>query len=305
MPYPDLNFGIVYPNYDRTLQITIMNGGESANLDISNFSATSGDTANFSPTSIPNFTVAPQTSTNLTFTYTPGSGAGASHSAIYEFQSNDVSNQNNSFSIIGASSATPPPNPAVWINEVGVNDPGVDVEEFIELCGVAGTDISGWKLVLYNGYDGSNYAEHVIGSTLGGSFVFADEQDGFGFYVLQSNNSSVPNADETAIFDSIQHSTDDAVRLSAGSTQVHFFAYECQTARTYEALGLPNDLTPLADSSADATSISLVGAGTDQPEFTWEVVTHTAGELNTDQSLPEPGLIVAGIALALLSFRRK
>ncbi len=307
-PYPDLNFGIVYPNYDRTLQITIKNGGETANLDISAFSATSGDTANFSPSSIPNFTLPPSGKTNLNFVYTPGSSASASHTAIYEFQSNDVSNQNNSFSIIGASSATPPPTPAVWINEVAVNDPGTDAEEFIELCGVAGTDISGWKLVLYNGYDGSNYAEHVIGSTLPGSsftFVLPDDQDGFGFYVLQPSDSSVPNADETAIFDSIQHSTDDAIRLSAGSTQIHFFAYESQTARTYEDLGLPNDLTPLADSSADATSLSLVGVGTDQPEFIWNVVTHTSGALNTDQVLPEPGLLIAGIALILLSFRRK
>ena len=303
-PYPDLNFGVVYPDYDRVLQITIKNGGESVPLNISAFSATSGDTANFSPTSIPDFTLPPESSTNINFVYTPGSGAGASHSTIYEFQSNDVSNQNNSFSIIGASSATPPPTPAVWINEVAVNDPGEDDEEFIELCGVAGTEITGWKVQLVNGYDGSNYAEWVVGDEIG-SFTFADEQDGFGFYILAGSSSlAVPNTDET-INSTIQNGSDDAVRLTkADDTEIHFSAYDSKSAMTY-AYGLPNDLTPLADSSADAMSLSLIGAGLEQPDFTWNVITHTPGVLNTDQSLPEPGLVIAGIALAFLSFRRK
>ena len=309
-PYQELNFGVVYPDYDRTLQLTIKNGGESTLLNISSFSATSGDTANFSPASIPDFSIPPQTSTNINFVYTPGSGAGASHSAIYEFQSNDVSNQNNTLTLLGASSATPPPTPAVWINEIAYDDVDYpETEEFIELCGIAGTTISNWTITLYNGFNGSNYAEHVIASTLPGSdftFTFPDDQDGFGFYVLESGNSSVPNADETAVFDSIQNGTDDAVRLTddAGN-QIHFFAYECQTARSYEALGFPNDLTPLADLSSDTISLSLIGAGLEQPEFTWDVITYTPGELNIDQSLPEPGLLIAGIALALLSFRRK
>ena len=284
-PYLYFNFGEVYTNYDRTMQISVRNGGEFSNLNVSAFSAVSGDTTKFSPTSIPDFSLPPQTTTNLFFTYSPGNIPGTSHSAVYQFQTDDISNQNNSVTFIGNASATPLPSPAVWINEVAANDPSFDDQEFIEICGVAGTDISGWKIQLYNGYDGINYAEHVIGSTIGDSFVFADEQDGFGFYVLQSNNSSVSNADETANFDYIQHSINDAVRLTKGDgTEIHFFAYQCNSARTYTP-GLPNDLTILYDTPAQNNSLSKVGNGIDQPDFLWDVVTHTPGGLNSNQFL--------------------
>ena len=85
---------------------------------------------------------------------------------------------------------------------------------------------------------------------------------------------------------------------------MHFFAFDSKSAVTYIP-GLPNDLTPLDDNAGPSNSLSLVGAGLEQPDFIWYVITHTPGELNIDQSLPEPGLIIAGIALALLSFRRK
>ena len=310
-PYPDLNFGVVYPNFDRTLQITIKNGGESVPLNISSFSATSGDTANFSPTSIPDFSIPPQSSTNIYFVYTPGSSVGVSNGVLYEFQSNDISNNNNKIEMVGFSSATPLPTPAVWINEVGVNDPGNDDEEFIELCGIAGTDITGWKIILYNGYGNhTNYDEHIIGSTLPGSsftFVLPDDQDGFGFYVLETADSSVPNSDEIAGFDDIQNSENAAVRLSTSGnvSQVHLFAYDCQSAKTYFPDLIPNDLTPLADNAGQSNSLSYVGTGLEQPDFIWDVITHTPGELNGNQVLPEPGLLIAGIAFILLSFRRK
>jgi len=304
-PFPDLNFGIVYPNYDRTLQITIKNGGEASNLNISAFSSVGGNTDKFAPASIPDFVLPPGGETNFNFTYTPGSGLGASHTANYQFNSNDASNQLVQLDLIGATSATLPPTPAVWINEVAANDPSTDDEEFIELCGIAGTDITGWKIQLYNGADGSNYYEWTIGDEIS-SFTLPNDQDGFGFYVAAGSSSlDVPNKDET-MMSTIQHGEDDAVRLTKGDgSQMHFFAYESKSAMTYPP-GLPNDLTPLYDTPAESNSLSLVGTGIEQPDFEWDVIEHTPGELNGDQVVPEPFSILLGFtALVCLFFSRK
>ncbi|MCK5851853.1 hypothetical protein KAH27_02380 [bacterium] len=305
-PYPELNFGIVYPDYTRTMQMNIRNGGESNDLNITGFSAISGDTAKFSPASIADFTLAPQEQTNFSFIYTPGSMAGISNSVMYQFNTSDPSNAVVNFPMFGESSATPPPVPAVWINEVAANDPGEDDEEFIELCGVAGTDITGWKVQLLAGYTGSNYYEFVVGSEIG-SFTFADEQNGYGFYVLAGSSSSdVPNTDET-MASTIRHSGENyAVRITkADTTQIHFLAYNSKSAINYE-YGLPNDLTFLDDAYTLSNTLSKVGVGVDEPDFDWDNVLQTPGIMNTDQVLPEPigiGLIFFGLA-ALLKIRR-
>jgi len=304
-PYPELNFGVVYPNYTRTLQINIRNGGESNNLDVSGFSSISGDTAKFSPSSIADFTLTPKQETNFSFTYTPGSIADITNSVMYQFNTTDPSNAVINFPMYGKSSATPPPTPAVWINEVAYNDPGVDDEEFIELCGVAGTVITGWKVQLVNGFDGSNYSEWVIGSEIG-SFTFADEQDGYGFYVLAGSSSiDIPNTDET-MMTTIENGDDDAIRITkADGTEIHFFAYNSKSAIDYE-YGLPNDLTPIEDSTLASNSLCKIGTGTEEPDFEWKVETQTPGTLNDEQVLPEPiglGILLLGLA-ALLKIRK-
>ena len=306
VPYPELNFGIVYPDYTRTMQMNFRNGGEVSNLTVTGFSAISGDTDKFSPTSIADFTLAPKQETNFSFIYTPGSAAGISNSVLYQFNTSDPSNAVVDFPMLGESSVTPPPVPAVWINEVAANDPGDDDEEFIELCGIAGTDITGWKVQLLAGYNGSNYYEWTVGMEIG-SFVFTNEIDGFGFYVLAGSSSpDVPNTDET-MASTIRHTGENyAVRITkADGTQIHFLAYNSKSAIDYE-YGLPNDLTPLDDEATLSNALSKVGVGYDEPDFGWDNVLHTPGEINTDQVLPEPigiGILFFGLA-ALLKIRK-
>ncbi len=40
---------------------------------------------------------------------------------------------------------------AVFINEFHYDNAGTDSGEFVEIAGAAGTDLTGWKVVLYNG----------------------------------------------------------------------------------------------------------------------------------------------------------
>ena len=39
----------------------------------------------------------------------------------------------------------------VFINEIHYDNAGTDSGEFVEIAGLAGTDVTGWSIVLYNG----------------------------------------------------------------------------------------------------------------------------------------------------------
>ena len=48
------------------------------------------------------------------------------------------------------------PAPA-FINEIHYDNAGGDTGEFVEIAGAAGTDLTGWKIVLYNGANGATF----------------------------------------------------------------------------------------------------------------------------------------------------
>ena len=68
-----------------------------------------------------------------------------------------------------------PPQANVFINEINYDPDGNDTGEFIEIAGLAGTDLSGWSIVLYNGNGGASYNTQVLSGVLG------DGANGFGF----------------------------------------------------------------------------------------------------------------------------
>ncbi|MCY7399309.1 MAG: hypothetical protein LH466_10805, partial [Sphingomonas bacterium] len=68
-----------------------------------------------------------------------------------------------------------PPAANVFVNEFHYDPAGTDAGEFIELAGLAGTDLKGWTLALYNGNGGGVYA------TLPLSGVLGNQANGFGF----------------------------------------------------------------------------------------------------------------------------
>lgn len=54
------------------------------------------------------------------------------------------------------------PQPAVRISEIHYDNFGTDVNEAVEIEGPAGTDVTGWKIVLYNGNGGVVYGEERV-----------------------------------------------------------------------------------------------------------------------------------------------
>ena len=57
----------------------------------------------------------------------------------------------------GAASAFTRDPATVFVNELHYDNRGVDLNEAVEIAGPAQTDLTGWRLVLYNGSDGRDY----------------------------------------------------------------------------------------------------------------------------------------------------
>src|SRR5512145_530282 len=51
---------------------------------------------------------------------------------------------------------------SVFINEIHYDNTGTDAGEAIEIAGPAGTDLTGWSIILYNGSDRSAYSTTTL-----------------------------------------------------------------------------------------------------------------------------------------------
>jgi predicted extracellular nuclease len=162
---------------------------------------------------------------------------------------------------------------SVWINEIHYDNDGTDVGEAIEVAGTAGTDLSGWSLVLYNGSNGSAYDTKAL------SGMIPDQQNGFGTIAF-----SYPS-------NGIQNGSPDGIALMNGTGVVQFLSYE----GTLTAVGGPADGMASADigvteagNSAIGDSLQLTGSGTGHDDFSWsESAPNTFGALNTGQAFGE------------------
>ncbi len=85
--------------------------------------------------------------------------------------------------------AVPPPTgpPVAHFSEIHYDNFGGDINEAIEIEGVAGTDITGWSVVLYNGNGGRAYGTRALSGTIPASC------DGRGVVVLHYPADGIQN----------------------------------------------------------------------------------------------------------------
>ena len=162
----------------------------------------------------------------------------------------------------------PPQGPAeVFINEIHYDTAGTDVGEFIEVAGPAGTNLSGWTLVLYNGNGGVVYGTVVLGGTI------PDQDDGFGTLAFL-----VPG---------IQNGSPDGVALvRPDGTVVQFLSYEGEmTATNGPAAGMTSTDIGVAEISAPlGTSLQAGGTGFTANDFVFQPSQNaTFGQINAGQ----------------------
>ncbi|MCC6458346.1 MAG: ExeM/NucH family extracellular endonuclease [Caldilineaceae bacterium] len=166
---------------------------------------------------------------------------------------------------------------AVFINEIHYDNAITDVGEFVEVAGPAGTDLSGWKLLLYNGSNGSVYDSDPLPSPI------PDLGDGSGVVVVNYTGT-------------FQNGAPDAIALvdSSGSV-VQFLSYE----GTFTAVGGAADGLTSTDigvsedgSQPVGQSLQLSGTGSVYADFAWNnPAAATPGAFNNEQtfvSTPTP-----------------
>lgn len=111
----------------------------------------------------------------------------------------------------------------VYINEVDYDQPGTDENEFVELVGPDGTDLTGYTLELVNGNNGSVY--NTVDLT--GQTIPNDNENGFGFLVIGS--TTVANVDFVPsgwTSNAVQNGAPDGILLKLNGTVVDGISYE-------------------------------------------------------------------------------
>jgi hypothetical protein len=168
----------------------------------------------------------------------------------------------------------PPPIPAfastsIFINEIHYDNSGADSGEAIEIAGLAGFDLTGYRLMLYNGNTGILYNTTIL------SGVIPDQQNGFG--TISSFIAGILNTGPAGI-----------ALVDPTNTLIQFLSYE----GTFTGSGGPVDGIVSTDIgvSEDGTgevgmSLQLTGTGTIYDDFIWAAdAPNTFGAINTDQA---------------------
>ncbi len=188
----------------------------------------------------------------------------------------------------------------VWINEVNylnALDFFDDTNEFVELCGPAGVDISGWRVELYVSVATNQfyyYGTYVIPD----GAVMSNEINGYGFYVLGDPELSAK--DQTLTYtneiDYTQISDGDypsGVRLyNEGGGIEQSVSYRGPIAG-FTTLYAEEDYS----SNPDPYSLQLAGIGTNYADFGWRTNSMTPGAANVAQQFGTNATDVVTIAI--------
>ena len=172
---------------------------------------------------------------------------------------------------------------SLFVNEIHYDNTIVDTGEAIEIAGPAGTNLSGYNLLLYNGSDGAVYATITL------SGVIPDQQNGFGTLSFSQVG--------------IQNGPDGLALVNPANTVIQFLSYEGTfTATAGAASGMiSTDIGVFEDGTTlEGYSLQLVGVGTSYADFSWSSPnTNSFGAINTGQTfVPLPGsLLLLGSGL--------
>lgn len=180
------------------------------------------------------------------------------------------------FAIVSAFVCAPLNAATIFINEIHYDNAGTDLNEAIEIAGPAGSDLTGWSLLLYNGANGSVYDTRLL------SGVIPDLADGYGVVV------------ENYPVNGIQNGSPDAIALvDASGSVIQFLSYEgVFVANGGAANGLSSVDIGTSETSTTPSdfSLQLSGNGTQSQDFTWSVAAAaTFGAFNTGQTFGGSG----------------
>jgi predicted extracellular nuclease len=159
----------------------------------------------------------------------------------------------------------------VFINEIHYDNAGTDAGEAIEIAGPAGTDLTGWSIVLYNGNGGAVYDTKALSGTI------PDLCSGFGVIVQNYPANGIQNG-----------APDGIALVNSSNAVIQFLSYEgAFTATGGPANGMMSTDIGVAEAGTESVGQSLQLSGTGQfyEDFAWNAPTaSTFGACNTGQN---------------------
>jgi hypothetical protein len=194
---------------------------------------------------------------------------------------------------------------AVWINEIFYASYDQEFleqdNEFIELCGLAGTDIGNWKVQLAFGSDtdiAKNNGQPVYATyTIPANTVFTNQTNGFSFYVIgdqELKNSGEPVNQVLNVFvptnvapwaDEDRNHVHDNVGVIRLLNQFGHVVYSL----SYDGFATGSERIPQSQLPFNETnSIGLTGTNYSYAGFTWDMGERTIGQPNGGQELTSP-----------------
>ena len=165
---------------------------------------------------------------------------------------------------------------SVFINEIHYDNDGTDTGEAIEIAAPAGTDLTGYSIVLYNGNGGSVYRTTEL------SGIISDENSGYGFSLVNYPSNGIQNGGSDP---------DGIALVDNNGTVLQFLSYEgAFTAVGGAADGMTSvDIGVSQSGSETGTSLQLSGTGSTYSDFTWQSEqASTFGTINAGQNFGEP-----------------
>ena len=183
---------------------------------------------------------------------------------------------------------TPPPAdlPVTRFSEIHYDNSGTDAGEMIEIEGPAGTDLTGWSVVLYNGNGGVVYNT----STLTGSIPATCGARGV--LVIGYPSNGIQNGASPAGTTNPDPNADGMALVDASGHVVEFLSYEgVFTATSGPAAGMVSRDIGVAELGSDASGKSLQR----KPNGSWEgPISASFRGCNIDGPLANPAITFTG-----------
>ncbi|MCK5849639.1 MAG: hypothetical protein KAH23_01895 [Kiritimatiellae bacterium] len=184
----------------------------------------------------------------------------------------------------------------VWFNELNLADTEDFNNEYIELCGPAGTDISGWKINMR----GENGGDHTT-YTIPPSTTIPDDDNGYGYWVLGDSGVSQKDMTLNVIYYNDGWDPDQHIpfwggmalyrSMGAAEHKIHYntdYGSSYFSDNNYEFLNADDAFWLDEDGS-----MQWQGTGSNYTDFAWTLLldSNTPGVANDDQFFSDTILI--------------
>ena len=164
----------------------------------------------------------------------------------------------------------------VFINEFHYKNAGADTNEFVEIAGPAGSDLTNYSIVIYRN-NGNIFRQESLSGTI------PNQADGFGTVSVDFSNGNNGN-------NGIREAG--AIALVNNGNVAQFLSYGGTVTAT-EGAAIGTTSTDIGIQETDSTpedgSLQLQGNGDDFSDFTWVAVNNaSSGAINNSQTFITP-----------------